>query len=94
MIHVTATFNAKSGKEQELKQVLVQALEPTRSEDGCIRYQLFQEKDNPTCFIFQEQFKDLDAFEFHGKTEHFAQLIRQIENLLANDPKIVFLDEL
>ena len=34
MIHLTATFHAQSGKEQQLKEVLTQALEPTRNEDS------------------------------------------------------------
>ena len=30
---------------------------PTRNEEGCVRYQLFQDKDNACHFVFQEQFK-------------------------------------
>ncbi len=37
MIHLTATFHAQPGKEQQLKEVLTQALEPTRNEEGCVR---------------------------------------------------------
>ncbi|HIF5640334.1 TPA: putative quinol monooxygenase [Vibrio parahaemolyticus] len=94
MIHLTATFHAQPGKEQQLKEVLTQALEPTRNEDGCVRYQLFQDKDNASYFVFQEQFIDQEAFEFHGKTEHFARLINQIENLLECEPKLAFFNEL
>ncbi len=94
MIHLTATFHAQLGKEQQLKEVLTQALEPTRNEEGCVRYQLFQDKDNASHFVFQEQFKDQEAFEFHGKTEHFARLNNQIENLLECEPKLAFFNEL
>ncbi len=52
MIHLTATFHAQPGKEQQLKEVLTQALEPTRNEDGCVRYQLFQDKDNASLLRF------------------------------------------
>lgn len=52
MIHLTATFHAQLGKEQELKEVLTRALEPTRNEEGCVRYQLFQDKDNTCHFVF------------------------------------------
>ena len=59
MIHLTATFHAQPGKEQELKAVLTRALEPTRNEEGCVRYQLFQDKDNACHFVFQEQFMEV-----------------------------------
>ncbi len=94
MIHLTATFHAQPGKEQQLKQVLSAALEPTRNEEGCVSYQLFQDKDDACHFMFKEHFKDQAAFDSHGKSEHFNCLIRDIEDLVACAPKLVFLNEI
>ena len=94
MIHLTAAFHAKPEHTSTLKQALEAMLVPTRNEEGCVRYQLFQDKDNASHFVFQEQFKDQQAFDLHGKTEHFSLLISQIDNLLECEPKLAFFNEL
>lgn len=47
MIHVTAAFVAQAGKETQLHSVLTAMLEPTRNEQGCLRYVLLKDKTMP-----------------------------------------------
>ncbi|GAK24410.1 hypothetical protein JCM19052_5071 [Vibrio sp. JCM 19052] len=94
MIHLTAAFHAKPDCVSQLKQALEAMLEPTRNETGCVRYHLFQDKNDPSQFLFQEQFADQAAFDEHCKTVHFQTLLSEIDGLLASEPKITFLDEL
>lgn len=67
MIHLTATFHAQLGKEQQLKEVLTQALEPTRNEEGCVRYQLFQDKDTRATSFFKSNLKTKKRSNFTVK---------------------------
>lgn len=94
MIHLTAAFHAKKEHISELKQALEAMLEPTRNEPGCVRYQLFQDKNDPCQFLFQEQFSDQHAFDEHCNTEHFQHLLGKIDGLLASEPNITFFDAL
>ncbi|MGI9920414.1 putative quinol monooxygenase [Vibrio owensii] len=94
MIHLTAVFHAKPNCVSQLKQSLEAMLEPTRNEAGCVRYQLFQNKKDLSQFLFQEQFADQVAFDAHGKTTYFQDLLSEIDGLLTSEPKIAFLDEL
>lgn len=94
MINVTATFLAKQGQEKALETLLTGIIEPTRNEDGCLRYCLFQDEKQPQKFMFQEQFKDQAAFDFHGQQPHFQALIANLDGLLEAEPEIRFYQEL
>ncbi|MGR5232605.1 putative quinol monooxygenase [Vibrio sp. WZ-1] len=94
MIHLTAAFHAKPEHALQLKQALEAMLEPTRNEAGCLRYQLFQDKNDSTQFLFQEQFADQAAFDQHCKTEHFQTLLASLDGLLLSEPKLTFYEEL
>ncbi len=45
---------------------------PTRKEDGCIRYDLFVDLDDPTKFTFIEEWESREALDKHGKSDHIA----------------------
>ncbi|MUK31542.1 antibiotic biosynthesis monooxygenase [Aliivibrio fischeri] len=92
MIHLTAQFCAKMGKEDALYQLLTAILAPTRNEKGCIRYCLFQDQSDSRKFLFQEQFSDKNAFDSHCKEAHFTDLIANLDGLLEEEPKITFYD--
>ncbi|EDP59241.1 putative quinol monooxygenase [Vibrio sp. AND4] len=94
MIHLTAAFHAKTDAITQLKQALEAMLEPTRNETGCARYQLFQDKNNPSQFLFQEQFVDQAALETHCNTSHFQSLLTEIDGLLVSEPRITFFNEI
>jgi hypothetical protein len=53
-IDVIAHIHAKPGQEAALQQVLESFVDPTRKEDGCLRYDLFVDLDDPTKFTFIE----------------------------------------
>ena len=94
MIHLTAAFHAKTDTITQLKQALEAMLEPTRNETDCLRYQLFQDKNDPSQFLFQEQFADQAAFDAHCNTAHFQSLLAEIDGLLVNEPTITFFNEI
>jgi len=56
---VLALFEAKKGKEQELKEVLISLIEPTKHEPGCIDYLLHQDPCDPKKFMFDKNFLDI-----------------------------------
>ncbi|WP_045453656.1 putative quinol monooxygenase [Vibrio campbellii] len=94
MIHLTAAFHAKTDTITQLKQALEAMLEPTRNETGSLRYQLFQDKNDPSQFLFQEQFADQAAFDAHCNTAHFQSLLAEIDGLLVSEPTITFFNEI
>jgi quinol monooxygenase YgiN len=67
---VLALFEAKPGKEQALKEALTTLIKPTRAEEGCINYDLHQDRDNPAKFMFHENWVNKEAHAKHGTTPH------------------------
>ena len=46
-IIMTVGFQARPGKEAELREALTEVLTPTRQEDGCLFYDLHVAADDP-----------------------------------------------
>ncbi len=73
-IIIIAHFTAKPGKEKELQEFLATLVAPTRSEPGCIRYEVNQDLDDPATFTFVESFADKAGFDAHCATPYVAKL--------------------
>jgi quinol monooxygenase YgiN len=64
-ITVVAAFEARPGKEAEIKKLLLGLLAPTRKEAGCINYDLHVAQDNPAKFLFYENWTSKELLETH-----------------------------
>lgn len=53
-LFIVVGLKAKAGKENELRRDLAALVEPSRKEDGNIRYDLFEDQDEPGRFVFVE----------------------------------------
>lgn len=60
-----ATFVAKDGKADILHAALNSLIEPTKKEEECLCYELYQSLDNPCTFIMIEKYENKAAFDFH-----------------------------
>ena len=87
-IHVVATLEVADGKAEETEEVLQSMLGPTRAEDGCVRYELFRDRKEPSRFVFVEQWRDGEALEKHGQSAHIAEAGGRLRGLLAGRPSI------
>jgi len=64
-LFVVVGLKAKAGKEDELRQDLSVLVEPSRREDGNIRYDLFEDQDEPDRFVFVENWASPEARTKH-----------------------------
>ena len=51
-VSVVARIQAREGMEQRLKEEASKLVEPTRSEEGCLNYDLHQGIDDPSVLFF------------------------------------------
>mgnify|MGYP000001474545 FL=1 len=63
-------------------EVLIQE---TRAEKGNISYTLYQSTENPSDFIFYEEYKDENAMSVHATSEHFKSFVETIDGMLAEE---------
>ena len=85
-VDVVAHIHAKPGREFDLRKVLEAFVAPTRLEEGCLRYDLFVDLDNPTKFTFIEEWASREALDKHGKSDHIAAGRAAFPELLGETP--------
>ncbi len=89
-----AQFVAKPGKTEELKKEFL-AVDPlTHAEKGCLRYILYQAKEDPRVFTFFEKFASQEAFDYHANTPYISRFLNQVVPEIVESQSILFQDEL
>jgi quinol monooxygenase YgiN len=66
------TFIAKDGSEAKMKELLIAMVEPSKLEEGCIFYDIFQYENNPKKFMAVESWRDEVALDGHKASAHYA----------------------
>jgi len=87
-LRVVARITARPDKVEELRQVLSGLVAPTRAEEGCISYELLQNRSEPTDFTFVEEWTNDAALEQHFTTEHIQNAMARLDELVAQEPDI------
>ncbi|MES1927326.1 putative quinol monooxygenase [Salinisphaera sp. T31B1] len=83
-LFIVVGLKAKAGKEDELRRDLAVLVEPSRNEQGNIRYDLFEDQDEPGRFVFVEQWASVETRTQHHEhgvhIQHFhANGVRNVE---------------
>jgi len=84
-IRLVARLKARPGKVEALRAVLFGLLAPTRTEEGCITYEMLQNLEDPTDFTFVEEWSGQPAIDAHFASEHIREALAQFPDLLADE---------
>jgi quinol monooxygenase YgiN len=87
-VRVVAHLTAKKDTIEATHSALVELIEPTRAEDGCIVYELMQNNADPTNFTFVEEWSSDAALDAHLQSDHVRRLQSKADDLLAAPPDI------
>jgi quinol monooxygenase YgiN len=87
-LRVVARIKARPDKVEELREVLAGLVAPTRAEEGCMSYELLQNRADPTDFTFVEEWTSDAALEQHFTTEHMQKATARLDELVAEEPDI------
>jgi quinol monooxygenase YgiN len=87
-VTVVATFQARPGKETELKNALIGLVAPTRKEAGCLNYDLHVSPEDAGKFLFHENWTSKDLLDAHLKSAHIAALLPRVDELCVAFPEI------
>ncbi|MBB3318144.1 MULTISPECIES: putative quinol monooxygenase [unclassified Rhizobium] len=82
-VSLIATLTARPETRDELLHLLVNQVEPTRSEQGCIDYNLHVDAGDPCVFVFYENWKSQADLDAHMEMQHLKPLLSEIDRLLA-----------
>ena len=87
-VRVVANVVALPEKAEQVKLVLLGLIEPTRQESGCIQYELLQNPENPTDFVFVEEWESEQLLNTHLDSPHMSEADAKLDGLLAAPPDI------
>ncbi|QGZ63066.1 putative quinol monooxygenase [Paraburkholderia acidisoli] len=80
-VKIVAILTAKAGRADELATLLRGMVAPSRAEAGNLRYDLWQDYDQPGRFVLDELYKDNEAITSHRATPHFQNYLSRIAEL-------------
>lgn len=84
---VLVQIKAKEGMEERLKQEILSLVAPTRSEEGCIRYDVHQAADDQSLFMVYETWASKKDMDRHDEMPYFKVYIEKAGNLAAGPPE-------
>lgn len=91
---VLAILKAKEGKETELKKLLTDIINPSRSESTCLQYHLHQDINNPAQFFLYEHWTSKDDHALQFSKNYIKNLVEKAETLLKEPYQVIFGNEI
>jgi len=87
MIVVLARLNIAPGTSEQFLKTAGQLVQASRTEAGCLGYELLVEGENR--FAFLERYQDDAAAAAHRKAEHYRTLGRKLGEYIAGKPEVL-----
>ncbi|CAF2329027.1 unnamed protein product [Rotaria sp. Silwood2] len=73
---------------EKVRAILLKIAEDSRSEDGCVEYNLFENISDKFQFTLMEIWDNEDAFEDHLQSDHIRQASVNVNEDLTKHPDI------
>lgn len=83
---IVANIHANPGHIDLVKTELEKLIPITRSEEGCIQYDLLQDNVDPAHFVFFENWQSRELWQTHMNAPHLATYMETTEERLQNLP--------
>jgi quinol monooxygenase YgiN len=88
MVVLTGCFTARPDSLPTLLELCHSMYPPSRSEAGCLSYNLWTNSSNGTKFMFFEEWKDREALKTHFQTPHFTRFMSIFPSMIEGEPVI------
>ncbi len=90
---IIAKITAAEGQSEAAKAALLEVVEPTRKEVGCIQYDFHQDLNNPDLFYAYEQWETIAHLQAHGKSEHISAMKTKTKEIILSS-ELSFLNKI
>ena len=92
MLILIAKFKAKPEYREEFINLSEGMLEPSRSEDGCIHYELLQNPFNHDLFTFYEKWQSQEDLQEHFQKHYFQEFVNKFAELIVGEGEVTTYD--
>ncbi|MCK5552115.1 MAG: antibiotic biosynthesis monooxygenase [Deltaproteobacteria bacterium] len=89
-VTVVARIKTKAGMEEKVKQELLSLQVPTRSEPGCINYDIHQSVDDKSLFLLYENWASKDDLDKHFEMTYLKAWREKAKDLVAAPTEVSF----
>lgn len=90
---IVANIHAKSDKVELVKAELLKLIPITRAEEGCIQYDLHHDNENPSHFMFYENWESRELWQTHMNAPHLAAYLAAtdgaVESFTLNEMSVI-----
>ena len=69
---IVANIHAKADKVDLVRSELLKLIDITRSEAGCLQYDLHQDNENPAHFLLYENWESRELWRVHMEAPHLS----------------------
>lgn len=87
-IVLIARLKVKEDKIEEAKKAALAIVADSRSEEGCINYDIHQSVEDETLFFWHETWKNKAALDEHFETPFFKKFFATVGEVAAEEPQI------
>jgi quinol monooxygenase YgiN len=87
-MRIFATIRPNQEHVESAKKAVLNILEETRQEAGCLKFDLYQSADGQTLYL-DEEWTDRGALEFHHAQPYTAKVFDAYKEWLRAEPELV-----
>ena len=91
---VVAHVKAQPGKEEAMRKELMSLVEPSRKDAGCLNYDLHQSVEDPTQFLFHENWTSKAHLDAHLAKPDLQAVLARAGQMVAEPPRITLWDRI
>ncbi|MDR5586427.1 MULTISPECIES: putative quinol monooxygenase [Clostridium] len=85
MIKVVARNFAKEDKINEIIELCKELVEITRKEEGCIKYEMYQDEQDAKILTMIEEWENKHSLDKHLRSEHFTRIVLMMGKLMSKE---------
>jgi quinol monooxygenase YgiN len=93
-IVLIARLKVKDDKVEEAKAAALAIVAGSRTEEGCINYDVHQAIDDETVFVWNETWADKTALDEHFEKDYFKVFFARVGEIAAEPPVITLTKKL
>ena len=90
MVVAIGRVRTDAERRAELVRIGQRVAAASRSEAGCMSYQVCQDTESEHDFVFVEEWESEDALQRHFRTPHVAELMAAIRGAIVGPPDVKF----
>jgi quinol monooxygenase YgiN len=77
----------KEGSAAKFEEAFAKGAKETRTEKGCITYDLNRDSEDAARYVVYERWKNVEALESHLKSDHTKALLKALPDLVEGAPE-------